>query len=234
MGRSIFALVLIALAVGLFFFYTKPTYDSVDALQTDITQYNEALDKATQLLQKKQQLVSEFNAFSSTDLDRLQKLLPDHVDNVGLILEIDSLASRYGMSLENIDVSASDSSSSSDSSGSSSSSGSSGDTPTTIAADTVQTYGTMSLKFSTRSSYENFKQFLGALEQSLRIVDITSLQITPDNSTDSTTANASPSGSANASPNASSSGGQSSANNGGAQPDMYRFDVVLRTYWLKS
>ena len=55
--------------------------------------------------QLKQSLLSRFNAFKTEDLDRLRKLLPDHVDNVRLILDLDNLAARHGMALQNVVIS---------------------------------------------------------------------------------------------------------------------------------
>lgn len=200
MGKTIFALTAFALALALFFFYTKPLYDSTGDIQADITQYDQALDKSTQLLQKKQQLMSRFNAFNPSDLDRLQKMLPDHVDNVALILDLDSLASRYGMGLENVDVS------------SDQSSGSGTDAASTIAVASTLKYESLTLRFSTRGTYTDFRQFLDSLQQSLRIVDITALTMSPDS--DSTTNVAGAAAAASSEP-------------------YYKYDISLRTYWLK-
>lgn len=164
MGKTIFAIMGFTAALGVFFFYTKPTYATVGDLQAQIAQYQEALDKAAQLQALKQKLLARDNSFNPTDLARLQTMLPDHVDNIGLILELDNLASRYGMALENVDVAKAQS-----------------DTGKQSAAATIgasaQKYDSLTLHFATYGTYDNFRAFLKDLESSLRIVDLQALTI---------------------------------------------------------
>jgi Tfp pilus assembly protein PilO len=165
MIRYIFALLALFIAGAIFFWYTKPTYDGVQAIKDESAQYDAALAKAAELQQLKQQLLSRYNSFSPTDLDRVQKLLPDHVDNVALILDLDNLAARYQMPMENVDVSTPASSG--------------GDTGIATIGSSGQKYDSVTIHFSTRGSYTNFLSLMKDLEQSLRIVDLVSLNLTP-------------------------------------------------------
>ena len=162
--KLIFAIVGVVAAGAIFFFYTRPAYDGIQLAQAQINDYNTALDKAAELQTLKQSLLSRYNSFNPSDIERLQKLLPDHVDNVRLILDLDSLAGRYGLSLQNVDVSKIDS----------------GKSQTALGAigSSNQKYESLTLKFSTRGTYANFEQFLRDLETSLRIVDLASLSLT--------------------------------------------------------
>ena len=173
MTRTIISIVLIGIAGSIFFFYTKPAYDSVQSLRSQVDAYNAALDKATELQKLKQDLLTRYNAFDATNLDRLQKLLPDHVDNVALILDLDSIAGRFGMGLENVDVSTPASSAA-------------GSSAIGAAGASGRQFDSVTLRFSTSGTYDNFLQFLRSLEQSLRIVDLVSLAITPEQSSDPT------------------------------------------------
>jgi Tfp pilus assembly protein PilO len=164
MIRTIIALVGLVAAGAIFFLYTKPTYDSVQTKREEISKYDEALSKAAELQQLKQSLLARYNAFNPADIDRLQKLLPDHVDNVRLILDLDSIAGRHGMALQNVVVS----------------------TPqrtegTQTAVGTIsaskQKYDSLTMKFTTQGTYATFQEFLQDLETSLRIVDLVSLKI---------------------------------------------------------
>lgn len=164
MGRTIISLIALVAAGGIFFAYTQPTYDSVKAVNVQIAQYDEALSKATELQKLKQSLLSKYNTFNPNDIDRLQKLLPDHVDNVRLILDIDSLATKHGMPIQNVVVS-----------------GTNANSGTQTAIGTVssskQKYDSLTIKFSTQGSYETFSGFLQDLESSLRVVDLNSLTV---------------------------------------------------------
>lgn len=173
MGKTLFAILGFVAAGGIFFFYTKPAYATVGELQAQIAQYQEALDKAAQLQALKQKLMDRYNAFNPTDVSRLQTMLPDHVDNIGLILELDNLASRYGMALENVDVSALQSDNNQQS------------VVETIGVSS-QKYDSLTIHFATYGTYDNFRAFLRDLESSLRIVDLQlltlSAQTTPGSS----------------------------------------------------
>lgn len=170
MVRLITVFIGVGLAGAIFFLYTKPAYDEVQVTQAQIAQYDAALDKAAELQKLKQTLLARFNAFSPTDLDRLHKLLPDHVDNVRLILDLDNLAGRFGLSLQNVDVSSSDSQ------------GAKKQTAVGAIGASNQKYDSLTLTFGTRSTYSTFIRFLTDLESSLRIVDLISLTIDPDSS----------------------------------------------------
>ena len=168
MTKLIIASIGLIFAGSIFFAYTKPSYANVGLLKAQIAQYDEALQKAAQLDQLKQDLLSKYNSFNPEDIDRLQLLLPDHADNIGLILELDSLASRYGMALANADVTT-------DSGASAASETSAG-----AAIGAAPAYAAITLHFSTFGSYDHFRSFMQDVEKSLRLVDLVSLTIAPD------------------------------------------------------
>lgn len=210
--RPIIAIIGVVLAGSIFFWYTKPEYDKVQTARDKIAQYDAALNKAYELQQLKQTLLSRFNAFSQADRDRLQKLLPDHVDNVRLILDLDNLAEDRGIALQNVDVSSSQKQTTK--------------SPTVIgaAAGSTQKYDSLTLTFGTVSTYPGFVQFLTDLESSLRIVDLVALSISPSGNIPSA-----PSGATNP---FSTSGAKAAAPGKSTEP-LYAFKITLRTYWLK-
>ena len=165
MIRYVFAIIGLFIAGAIFFWYTKPTYDSVQGVKEEAAQYDAALAKAAELQQLKQTLLQRYNSFNPNDLDRVQKLLPDHVDNVALILDLDNLAARYQMPIENVDVSTP------------ASSATNVGGITTIGAS-GQKYDSVTIRFSTRGTYANFLQLLKDLETSLRVVDLVRLNLT--------------------------------------------------------
>ena len=173
MMRTIISVLCLCAAGGIFFWYTQPTYDSVQSTDARIAQYDQALEKATELQQLKQTLLSRYNTFSPSDLDRLQKLLPDHVDNVRLILDLDSLAGKHNMALQNVVVSSAQSSQSTQ-------------TASGAVGASKQKYDSLTIKFTTQGTYDTFRQFLGDLEKSLRIVDLVSLSLSASSGTGAT------------------------------------------------
>ena len=144
--------------------YTQPSFDQINATKAEIAQYDGALGKAAELQQVKQSLLNKYKNFNPTDLDRLSKLLPDHVDNVRLILDLDHLALLHQMPMQNVSI------------GDPTKEGASAATIST-PDPARQKLGSLTLKFSTSGTYEQFKSFLSDLEASLRIVDVIGLQI---------------------------------------------------------
>jgi len=190
MTRAIISIIGL-LAAGLaFFYYTQPAYDNVHALQAQIAEYNQALDKSAELQKLKDALLSRYNAFEPAAKARLQKMVPDHVDNIRLILDIDSLAGRFGMALQNVVISGP-------------ASGGSDQTVIGAISSGKQRHDSLTLKFSVRSSYANFVNFMEELESSLRIVELVSLSVTPE----------------------SAAAAALGAN--------YKYDITIRTFWLR-
>lgn len=210
--RLIIAIVGFVLAGGIFFWYTKPTYDNSLAMQANITQNNAALDKAAELQKLRQTLLSRFNTFDPTDLDRLQKLLPDHVDNVRLILDLDKLAERGGLALQNVDVSSAQKQTAKN------------QTALGAVGSSNQKYDSLTLTFSTVATYKDFVQFLSNLESSLRIVDLVSLSITPAGG--SAAVVTSPT-------NAFATSNARTPIVSRPTEPLYTYNMTLRTYWLK-
>lgn len=163
MVRSVLSILAVVGAIALFVFYTQPAYDIVKAEQANIAEYDAALEKASELQRLKQALLSRYNAMDTADVTRLQKLLPDHVDNVRLILDLDNMAARRGLSIENVVV------------------GNPAGSPERTVVGAIganrSKYDSLTLKFSTSGTYTDFLGFMRDLEGDLRIVDIVSLSL---------------------------------------------------------
>ncbi len=157
MIRSITPIILIGVSIGAFIWFIEPTYNELSEVRAQDRQYSDALDKSRELQAVRDKLLSRYNTFRSADLDRLQKLLPDTVDNVRLVLDLDSMAARYGMRVRNVVV---------------------GGDPVrkegAIGSDDSP-YGSLTLSFSVVSRYDTFLAFLSDLERSLRLSDIVSV-----------------------------------------------------------
>ncbi len=91
-------------------------------------------------------------------------MLPDHIDNVRLIIDLDEMAKNYNMRVRNFK------------------------TDSTQKKDVIgkegDAYGTLTLSFSTTAPYNTFLAFLHDIEKSLRILDVTAIQFS-SNDTDS-------------------------------------------------
>jgi hypothetical protein len=154
MIRGLLPFIFVITAIGLFFGYIDPAYDDVKALKIEEDKFSQALDKSKELKAVRDKLLSRYNTFSTNDIDRLSKLLPDNVDNVRLVLDIDNIASVYNMRIKDVTVSRIE------------------ERDAGIIGPSADLYESVILTFSVISSYENIKLFLKDLEASLRIVDV--------------------------------------------------------------
>lgn len=157
--RGTLPILMIVVAGILFYWYVDPTYAALRTLRDQEATVNLALDRALELQETRDALVSRYNTFSQTDLARLEKLLPDHVDNVRLVLDMDALAAEYGMRVRNVAIEEPVFSESESRS---------------IGPDEKR-FESVVLTFTVTGRYETFRQFLRDLERSLRLVDIVGL-----------------------------------------------------------
>ena len=108
MNDRILPLIALLVAAGIFFAYVSPTWSGPVAETKEAIAFNDqALAAANRYAAQQNMLASSRNAIDPANLERLAVFLPDSVDNVGLILDLNALAARSGFSLSNIDVVAS-------------------------------------------------------------------------------------------------------------------------------
>lgn len=149
--------ILVLIAIGIFFWFVDPLYQNIGTLRQEVGSFNSALAKSKELQAVRDELLSKYNTFDTTSLDRLEHMLPDNVDNVRLIMDINSIAARYGMSLKNTKIIIID------------------EAKSGLLGPDRKKYGSVQLEFSVSGPYSTFLSFLKDLEESLRIVDIVGL-----------------------------------------------------------
>ena len=106
MRRFFVPLILLAAAIGLFVFYTNPTYqdtvNGIKVLSAQRASYEDALAKSSELRAVRDQLLQKRAVFVQSDIDKLRHVLPDNVDNIRLIIDINNIASRHSLSLTDV------------------------------------------------------------------------------------------------------------------------------------
>jgi G:T/U-mismatch repair DNA glycosylase len=160
MKQLFLAIFFVAVSAGLFFAYIDPTYNTVKAMQKENGNLSEALDKSRQLQEVRDSLRAKYNTFSKDDLQKLQKLIPDHIDNIRFVIDLNAMAAQHGIRIQGFTFT--DATEGAKSVGS-------GDTATPV------TFG-----FSTNTDYATYQAFMNDLERSLRIIDITQLTLSAD------------------------------------------------------
>jgi Tfp pilus assembly protein PilO len=168
MMRIILPILLLGVSVASFFFFTFDAYKEIKTLRVTTGEYNTALANFNQLQKVRDTLRDQYNTFSTSDLTRLDKLLPDYVDNIRLVIEIQNMAVRYGLTLTNVKFSIPGKATTAQG-------GKASPENSQTLALMNKEYGVFELEFSTVGPYENFVKFSKDVEKSLRLVDIMSV-----------------------------------------------------------
>jgi len=166
MKRLILPLILLVAASGLFVVYTDPRYQESKKLAAQAASYDEALNKSQELRKTRDELLARRNTFAEEDIQKLHQILPDNVDNIRLIIDINSIAARHGLSLKNVQL---------------------GDLSSTAGAQNPlavgasgSPVGSVALGFTLGATYDDFLSFMQDLEHSLRILDIEKISFSAD------------------------------------------------------
>ncbi len=147
----------IVAAVGIFFAYVSPLWNGAIAdAKHAIKEDDQALASAAQYVQRQNELATQAAAIDPAALTRLETYLPDSVDNVGLVLDLNALAARSGLALSSVDVVG----------------GSSGAAASLAAGEaSADPVGTIDLTLNAKGTYADLNTFLKGVELSERLLD---------------------------------------------------------------
>jgi Tfp pilus assembly protein PilO len=215
MIKTILSIILFVVSGGLIFAYASPAYTKTQATLAEAAQYTEANSKVREVEELRAALSAKYNQLSPQNLARLQSFLPDHVDNVKLVLDMDGIAARRGIRIGNVSARKEE-----DVKAGTQTSSPAPSLALTSAALDVQKYKALVLDFTVVASYNDFILFMRDLEQSLRVVDLVTLKM-----------------SASAPQNGISNIPVELRGIAGAQlakpaVDEYQYTVSIKTYWL--
>ncbi len=181
MNKNITATILIVLAIGVYVTFTQKKIAEVNAVREVNNEYSQAIANADNLIKVRDQVLKDFNSLSVEDRSRLDKMVPNTTDNIRLIIDLNSIARRRGMSLKNIKAVAADKTGSSQK-------------PAIIAVPTgvtsmnmeansignisTPTLDTVNISFTVSAPYQQFIEFMRDIESNLRIMDLSKLTVT--------------------------------------------------------
>ncbi len=173
MSRFLIPILFITLGIGSFFLYTQPIYDEAIVIRDDVTKLQDARDKLDLVLQKKQELINKYNSLQQTDIDRLEKLMPDNLDNIKLIIDIDNLSRKYGLILNAVKFDVDQRQATGQPNGITGQTGTVQDNRSAVA--NTKDYNSFGFSLTMTGNFENLNKLLADVEKNLRIVDISSI-----------------------------------------------------------
>lgn len=176
MNRNITATILIVLAVGIYFTITEGVLNEAKKVSAMNRQYTDAIENATTLIKARDKVRDDWKKISVEDQEKLNKMIPESVDNIRLVIDLNNLASKHGFSLKgikaNVDTKA----------------------PTTASAARIPEVNpnsnvlpssivdTVTVSFSVTAPYLQFISFMQDLESNLRLMDISHLTVSANDS----------------------------------------------------
>ncbi|MHB8860403.1 MAG: type 4a pilus biogenesis protein PilO [Minisyncoccota bacterium] len=164
-SRILPALALI-IAIGIFFAYVNPAWTgSIAAAKAAIANDDQALATAQQYTAQQNQLATARDAIDPANQKALDTFLPSSVDNVGLILDLNALASRSGLSIANVDVitnAATDANAKN---------------AGALSANTLNPVASVDLSLSATGTFAALQTFLVGVEKSARLLDVHDLTV---------------------------------------------------------
>ncbi len=199
-NQTLIALVLFLGALGVYLGLVQPLYSSVQALKPRSAQLDAALKNADQFRARMKELSAEFLVKTDNEnARRLQKLLPDNIDNVRLIIDINNIARGREVAIRDFSITEN----------------APPESPTRGAARRAARseelspsgprYRSVDLSFTAEAPYRRFLAFLDDLQNSLRLVDVRKIQVSPAVPVE----------------------GEE------AEEPNYQFSLTLTTYWLE-
>jgi hypothetical protein len=156
MINVVIPILLVLAAVGIFFGFVDSGYERVVEQRAEVARYDEALRKTEELLTLRDELNATYKSFSQEDIDRLFAMLPDHVDNVKLGLDLDALAETHDLELNQLMLL---------------SEGGSNVKEGEEESKKIEVGSTI-LTFSLKGTYTGMQAFLTDLEKNLRVLDV--------------------------------------------------------------
>lgn len=162
MSKVLMPVLFLITAIGLFFTYLSPAYDVLLASQAQEARLDESIKQSEALLATHDDLLRKYNSIPAEDIKRLVQLLPNDVDTVRLIMDIDALTTKHSLSVRSFKVPNINARAVKN---------------TTQTAEEEKPVGEAILTIECDGDYFDFKELLNDIEISLSLVDVVGLKI---------------------------------------------------------
>ncbi len=159
--KSSFPALIVALCIGLYFLYMRPTISEIKGLSVKKAEYENVLLRVNELAIKRDEILAQYNNIPQEQIEKLNKIIPNSYDSVKFANDINNLTSTYGLAIRNIkdnSVRASDRSN-------------------VVSDGTTQLFRTNMVQITVYGDYDDFVGFLNDLESNLRLIDVKKLTL---------------------------------------------------------
>lgn len=176
MSNPIISFLIIVLSLGFGFFYVKPAYDSAEGRRTDLTTLAETLKNSGEIQALVDQTANTMSGIDADKLTRFSVFLPETTDALRLANNIQHIALSHNITLDKVKV------------------GDPSKAPLVQSTEGVnagiaaavsgvqaaaQKYATTRTVLAFKANDVAFGAFLGDIERSLGLMDVTMLSLIP-------------------------------------------------------
>ena len=151
-SRTILGIALIIVAIAIVFVGTKPFWDESQVLLLRKTELNHTLSEIQEMRKIYNGLLDKYKSIPKEDMSRLDQMLPDSPESALLLVDIENISKAGNLKLLNINLG--------------------GVSAKTTQSVSGNSYGSIQVGISITASYESFRTFLRALEESRRLIDV--------------------------------------------------------------
>lgn len=145
----------------MYFLYISPAITEVQVLSDQKAEYNDVLNKANEIKEKRDTISSTYNNISSSDLERLGKIVPAKFNSVLFAKDVNDLASKNGVTIKSFKETVARANNSGD---------------ITLESESMPYIETI-ITLSLAGQYRQFMNFLAELETNIQLMDVISLSI---------------------------------------------------------
>ncbi|MAF20837.1 MAG: hypothetical protein CMI55_04115 [Parcubacteria group bacterium] len=168
--KIIISLISLAAGVALIFFFMAPTWSSIKLLRPEVTQLEQKVVGLEELLAETQQLKEKYQQIEQ-EASKIALAIPQEEDLPYLLVQFEVLAASNGLLLESIGFSQTDEEAKSPQQKTSQ--------KTNQSKKTNPFLKSSSVNLSISGSYSAFKNYLVALENNIRSMDVYSISFSP-------------------------------------------------------
>lgn len=139
------------------FWAGKPLWTEISVLRVEKSGVLSILSELRSLQDARDNLLATYNSITKTDLEKLNKILPQSSDTGGILVSLEKIAQDRGIRLKKAEFK----------------------TDNNKGAKVIQAqnsmFNTIDLSFIISSNYDSFKSFLNTIERNSRIIDVTNI-----------------------------------------------------------
>ncbi len=160
MNNRILLVLAVVASLGIFFGYIGPTWSGdIASLRASIASANDALAAAASFDARVKQLAAAKEGLSTENIEKLERMLPDSIDTIGVIIDLNAQLVNSGLTVDSIVV---------------------GDVATTTDSGgrPASPRREATILINAAGSYTAVKDFLSVIEKSQHVFDVKDIKIT--------------------------------------------------------